>query len=67
MCANQQPGGVARIVALAMMILLPFSIAWVMFQALRRASGSVTEGGSRRRAADDAGSEREGRMRESSL
>lgn len=39
MCASQQPGGTARIVALGLMILLPFSIAFVVFQALRRAGG----------------------------
>lgn len=40
MCASQQPGGTARIVALGLMILLPFSIAVVVFRALRRAGGS---------------------------
>lgn len=44
MCASQQPGGVARTIALGLMILLPFSIAFVVFRALRRASRMTTEG-----------------------
>jgi hypothetical protein len=39
MCANQQSGGVARIAALGLMILLPFSIALLVFRALRRSGG----------------------------
>jgi hypothetical protein len=39
MCAGQQPGGTARIVALGLMILLPFSIAVIVFRALRRSGG----------------------------
>lgn len=38
MCAGQQPGGVARIVALGLMLLLPFSIAVVVHRALRRST-----------------------------
>jgi hypothetical protein len=37
MCASQQPGGAARIAALAAMLLLPFAIAGAVFAALRRA------------------------------
>jgi hypothetical protein len=43
MCASQQPGGAARIVALGLMILLPFSIAFVVFRVLRRAGGAAAE------------------------
>jgi hypothetical protein len=39
MCASQQPGGTARIAALGVMLLLPFAIAFIVFGALRRASG----------------------------
>jgi hypothetical protein len=38
-CASQQPGGTARIAALGVMLLLPFAIGFVVFGALRRASG----------------------------
>lgn len=65
MCASQQPGGVARIVALGLMILLPFSIAFVVFRALRRAEAG-SEAPSDGRAATRASSERAGAMRESS-
>ena len=66
-CASQQPGGVARIVALGVMLLLPFSIACVVFRALRRAGGPTTEEDSRGRAASDAGSEPAAVLREPSL
>ena len=36
MCASQQPGGTARVVALGLMIVLPFAIAGFVFRALRR-------------------------------
>ena len=36
MCASQQPGGTARVVALGLMILLPFAVAGFVFRALRR-------------------------------
>jgi hypothetical protein len=42
-CASQQAGGVARIVALGLMMLLPFGVAFVVFGALRRASKLVPE------------------------
>ena len=42
MCSSQQPGGVARIVALGVMLLLPFSIAIFVFKVLRRASGPAS-------------------------
>lgn len=54
MCSSQQPGGVARIIALGVMLLLPFSIAFLVFKVLRRASApesgdaldaAVTRGG----------------------
>jgi hypothetical protein len=51
-CASQQPGGTARIAALGVMLLLPFAIAFVVFGALRRASGHtapLSGGRSRRR------------------
>jgi hypothetical protein len=57
MCANQQPGGVARIVTLGVMMLLPFAIAGLVFGALRRAGGLTTGKDSRGRAATDPGSE----------
>jgi len=43
MCASQQPGGTARIFALGVMILFPFSIAFFVFRALRRVGGQETE------------------------
>jgi hypothetical protein len=64
MCASQQPGGPARIAALGVMLLLPFGIAWVVFGALRRASGPSSEKNSMGRAAADAGGERAGGTRE---
>jgi hypothetical protein len=67
MCASQQPGGVARTVALGLMILFPFAIACVVFGALRRASGPTTEEGAKGRAATGAGSERAGGLREPNL
>jgi hypothetical protein len=67
MCANQQPGGLARTVALGVMMLLPFTIAFVAFGALRRASGSATGKDSSGRAATDPGSEPAGGMREPNL
>jgi hypothetical protein len=36
MCASQQPGGTARVVALGLMIVLPFAIAGFVFRALGR-------------------------------
>jgi hypothetical protein len=63
MCANQQPGGVARVVALGVMMLLPFTIAFVMFGALRRAGGFTTGKDSRGRAATDPGSDPASGMR----
>lgn len=39
MCASQQSGGVARVVALGLMLLLPFSIVVIVFRALRRSGG----------------------------
>ena len=36
MCASQQPGGSARVVALGLMLVLPFAIAAAVFAALRR-------------------------------
>lgn len=33
-CAGKEPGGPARIVALGVMILLPFGIAFVMWRVL---------------------------------
>jgi hypothetical protein len=67
MCAGQQPGGVARVVALGVMLLLPFSIAFVVFGALRRAGARTTAGDARGRAVTDAGRERASRTRELSL
>src|SRR5262245_20653814 len=43
MCASQQPGGVARIVALGVMMLSPFAMAYVMFRPLRRGGGASAE------------------------
>lgn len=43
MCAGQQPGGVARIVALGVMMLLPFSIAVVVHRTLRRSARPTIE------------------------
>lgn len=54
MCASRQPGGVARIVALGVMILLPFAIAFVVVRALRRAGALPTEDGSKGSLATDA-------------
>jgi len=54
MCASRQPGGVARIVALGVMILLPFAIAFVVVRALRRSGALPTEDGSKGRGATDA-------------
>jgi hypothetical protein len=34
-CAGKEPGGPARIVALGVMILLPFGIAFAMWRILR--------------------------------
>ena len=68
MCASQQPGGVARILALGVMLLLPFSIAFVVFRALRRGCELTTEEGSvGRAAATAADGERAGALREPSL
>lgn len=64
MCSNQQPGGVARVVALGLMILLPFAIACVVFGALRRTRGLATGKDSVGRTATPAASERAGRVRE---
>lgn len=50
MCANQQPGGTARIFALGVMILFPFSIAFFAWRALRRAGRLTDENGARGRA-----------------
>lgn len=55
MCASQQPGGVARIVALGLMILVPFVIGWVVYRALRRADGARAETTSGSPAASRAG------------
>jgi hypothetical protein len=51
-CASQQPGGTARVAALGVMLLFPFAIGFVVFGALRRASGlpaPLSGGRSRRR------------------
>ena len=63
MCANQQPGGVARILALGVMMLLPFGIAFVVYRALRRAAPDNGDG-SRARAEVDARAGRVGAVRE---
>lgn len=55
MCASQQPGGVARIVALGVMLLLPFSIAYILFKTLRRAGGGTAGEGAPRQPSADAG------------
>jgi hypothetical protein len=49
-CVGQQPGGVARIAALGLMMLLPLGIAFVVYVALRRASGPTIEAEVGRRA-----------------
>lgn len=64
MCASQQPGGVARIVALGLMILVPFSIAFVVFRALRRAGGAAVDERPRLADATRAGGSRGRAMRE---
>jgi len=66
MCASQQPGGVARIVALGLMLLLPFSIAFLVFRALRRAGEPGARATSTRPAAarTDASGERASTLRE---
>lgn len=64
MCANQRPGGVARTVALGVMLLLPFAIAWLVFGALRRTSRGALGTDATARAATDAGGERAGGLRE---
>lgn len=63
MCASQQPGGFARIVALGLMLVLPFAIAYLVGAALRR-SGWATE--SSGRAVTPAGGERARALREPS-
>jgi hypothetical protein len=63
MCASQQPGGVARIAALGVMMLLPFGIAFVLYRVLRRAAPAADEG-SGVRARIDAGGNRVRRLRE---
>jgi len=63
MCANQQPGGVARIAALGVMMLLPFGIAFVVYRALRRAA-PATSVASSTRAGVDAGGTDVGGLRE---
>lgn len=57
MCVSQQPGGAARIVALASMILVPFAIAWVVFRALRQAGGAGADAAPERPTATHAGSQ----------
>jgi hypothetical protein len=37
MCASQQPGGALRIVALGLMLLVPFVVVGIVFRTLRRA------------------------------
>jgi hypothetical protein len=63
MCANQQPGGLARIAALGVMMLLPFGIAFVLYRALRR-SAPVTDETSSARAVAVADGKRVGGPRE---
>lgn len=38
-CAGKEPGGSARIMALGAMILLPFAIAFAVWQVLRAGDG----------------------------
>lgn len=65
MCASQQPGGLARTLALGVMLLLPFAIVCVVFGALRRADGLTSEKDSTGQAATGAERKRAGGMRES--
>jgi hypothetical protein len=67
MCASQQPGGMARVAALGVMLLFPFSIAYVLFRLLRRAGGSRPAEGPGGRATLRAGKARAGGLRERSL
>jgi hypothetical protein len=55
MCANQQPGGVARIAALGVMMLLPFGIAIVVYRTLRRATRATDERAKARAGVDPPG------------
>jgi len=64
MCASQQPGGVARIVALGLMILVPFSVAYAVFRALRRAGAATTEVRPASAAGTPPGGERPSSLRE---
>jgi len=45
MCASQQPGGVARILALGVMILLPFGITFLVFRRLHGHGAPASSGG----------------------
>ena len=67
MCASQQPGGMARVAALGVMLLFPFSIAYVLFRVLRRAGGPARAEGPGDIAPPGAGNERVGGLRERSL
>jgi hypothetical protein len=66
MCASQQPGGVARVGALGVMLLLPFAVAFVLFRALRRTGGAARAETPRGRAAAGAGREHAAGIREQS-
>lgn len=63
MCASQQPGGSTRIVALGLMLVLPFAIAYVVFAALSRSAWVRESSG---RAVTAAGGERARALREPS-
>ncbi len=40
-CAGRGPGGPSRIIALGIMILLPFAIAVIVFRLIRRANAQA--------------------------